>query len=123
MTEAEAKVKAKVVAKPTSSGDVLAALTSEAAALFARRLTKLEQVSIQLRHLYREHATCLISEKQHKADIYLTSDARSHGEREGQASAMSVSLSTETLLLKGQISALEEEASFLRFAIEQDGGA
>lgn len=128
MAEAKAETKAKAPVAPVapvakSNGDVLAALTSESAALFARRLAALEQASIRLRHLYREHAQCLIAEKQHKADIYLHSDARSHGEREGQASAMSVSLSAETLLLKGEISALEEETSLLRFFIEQDGGA
>lgn len=112
-----------VKAKSVTNTVALAALTSESALLFARRLTKLEQSSIRLRHLHREFVQTLIAEKQHKADIYLHSDARSHGEREGQASAMSVSLSAETLLLKGEISALEEEISFLRFAIEQDGGA
>ncbi len=114
----------KPVAKQAANGtDVLAALESEAHALFIRRITRLEQVSIQLRHLYREHHACLVAEKQAKADIYLNSEARSHGEREGQASAMAVALSTETLLLMGQVKALEEEASFLRFVIEQDGGA
>lgn len=116
----------KVVAKAKDNGmadGLLPALATESAALFARRITRLEQVSIQLRHLYREHAQCLIAEKQNKADTYLHSDARSHGEREGQASAHSISLTTETLLLKGEITALEEERDFLKFCIEQDGGA
>lgn len=90
--------------------------------LFARRLTRLEQVSIQLRHLYREWTQCLIAEKQHKANIYQSSEARSHGEREGQASALSISFSTETLLLKGEITALEEERDFIKFCIANDGG-
>ena len=95
---------------------------AEQVSLFTRRLTRLEQVSIQLRHLRREFAQCLIAEKQHKANIYLSSEARSHGEREGQASAQSVSFSTETLLLKGEIDALEDEERFLRFCIEFDVG-
>lgn len=90
--------------------------------LFARRLIRLEQVSIQLRHLYREWTQCLIAEKQHKANIYQSSEARSHGEREGQASAMSISFSTETLLIKGEITVLEEERDFIKFCIANDGG-
>ena len=109
---------ATLEAVPDLDGDVMSA----AQALFVRRLTRLEQVSVLLRNLYREHAQCLIAEKQHKANIYLSSEARSHGEREGIASAQSVSLSTETLLLKGEISSLEEERDFLRFCIEHDGG-
>ena len=110
-------IKAKVAANGVPEFD------AEANALFARRMQRLEQVSVQLRHMYREHAQCLVAEKQHKADVYLHSDARSHGEREGQASAMSIALSTETLLLMGQIKVLEEESEFLKFCIVHDGGA
>lgn len=94
----------------------------EHTSLFARRITRLEQVSVQLRYLHREATQCLIAEKQHKANIYLNAQAKSHGEREGIASAQSVSLSTETLLLKGEIASLEEERDFLRFCIEHDEG-
>lgn len=121
--KAKVAVAKEKVAKANGSADPLAALQAEAQSLFARRITRLEQVSIQLRHLRREFAQCLIAEKQNKANVYLSSDARSHGEREGQASAQSVSYSTETLLLRGEIEALEEERDFLRFCIEWDAGA
>jgi len=90
--------------------------------LFARRLMRLQEVSVNLRHLHREYTQCLIAEKQHKATVYLESQARSHGEKEGQASAYSVSLTTETLLLKGEIAAAEEERDFLMFCITHDEG-
>lgn len=109
--------KAKVNGEP-----VLQAIASEAADLFARRLKRLEEVSVRLRHTYREHTQCILAEKQNKADAYLHSEARSHGEREGYASAMSIALTTETLLLAGEIKALEEERDFLKFVIEQDVG-
>jgi hypothetical protein len=110
-------------AKKVNGEPVLAALASESALLFARRLTRLEEVSIRLRHTYREHTQCLLAEKQHKAQMYLNSDAKSHGERDGIAAAHSISLTTETLLLAGEIKALEEERDFLKFCIEQDAGA
>lgn len=92
--------------------------TTPTPSLFHRRISRLEQVSIQLRHLHRDYTQCLIAEKQHKANVYLGSEARSHGEREGQASAQSISLTTETLQLKGEITALEEERDFLKYCIE-----
>lgn len=114
-------VAAKVEPKAKDNG--LAPIASEAELLFARRLTRLEEVSSRLRHTYREHTQCLIAEKQHKAELYLHADAKSHGERDGIAAAHSISLTTETLLLAGEIKALEEEKLFLMFVIEQDGGA
>ncbi|MFP5224852.1 MAG: hypothetical protein ACLGH3_04755 [Actinomycetota bacterium] len=90
--------------------------------LFARRLSRLEQISILLRHAYRDHARCLEAEKRQKATLYLTSEARSHGEREGYASANAVDLSAETLIVKAEISALEEERDFIKFCIEYDAG-
>lgn len=109
-------------AKPASNGnrDEFEAARQE---LFVRRITRLEQVSVQLRHLYRDHTQCLIAERQQKADVYLNSQAPSHGERQGIASAQTSALSTEALLLKGEIDALVEERDFLRFCIEYDGGA
>lgn len=90
--------------------------------LFARRLSRLEQISILLRHAYRDHARCLEAEKRQKASLYLGSEARSHGEREGYASAHAVDLSAETLTVKAEISALEEERDFIKFCIEYDAG-
>lgn len=105
------------VAKAKANGVV-----DDAAQLFARRIARLDAVSIQLRHLHREWTQCLLAEKQAKAHTYLNSEARSHGEREGQASAFNVALSTESLLLRGEITALEEERDHLRFLIEHDAG-
>lgn len=122
MAEAKTVVK-KAAAASTNGADLLTALASEAQQLFHRRMSRLEQVSILLRQLYREHAQTLIAEKQQKANIYLSSEAKSHGEREGLASAQAINYSTEVLLLKGQITALEEERDFIKFCVEQDAGA
>ncbi len=108
-----------VVAKSNGTDEFAIA----AAELFARRITRLEEVSRLLRHLYREHSMCLIAEKQQKAAIYTQSEARSHGEREGLASAQAVNYSTETLTLMGDIKALEEERDMLKFLVMYDGGA
>ena len=89
--------------------------------LFARRVVRLEQVSIQLRALRRDWTQCLIAERQEKANIYLNAAANSHGERQGIASAQTASISTEALLLKGEIDALEEERDMLKFLIEYVG--
>lgn len=115
---------AKVAAKAASNGTPdLDEFDQARQKLFLQRLTRLEQVSIQLRHLIRDHTQCLIAERQQKADIYLNSQAPSHGERQGIASAHTSALSTEAMLLKGEIDALTEERDFLRFCIEYDGGA
>ncbi len=91
--------------------------------LFVRRVTRLDEVSRQLRALYLDHSATLIAEKQQKAALYTQSEARSHGEREGIASAGAINYSTETLTLMGAIKALEEERDHLRFLITVDGGA
>ncbi len=90
--------------------------------LFARRLARLEQVNVQIRHLLLDQTQCTLAEMQSKADQYLNGGGNSHGERDALARHNSVSLSTETTLLKGQIEALREEQSFLRFVIEWDAG-
>ncbi len=112
---------AGAVAKVTKTGDL--SFEAERADLFARRLTRLEEVSRNLRIFYREYAQIVTAERQQKADIYLNAAAPSHGERQGIATAQTASLTSEALLLKGEIDALEEERSHLRFLIEQDGGA
>lgn len=122
-TKPVAKAASNGASSGASTSDVLAALADESSQLFARRITRLEQVSILLRHLYKEHAQTLIAEKQQKANIYLSSEAKSHGEREGLASAQAINYSTEVLLLKGEITALEEERDFIKFCVEQDAGA
>lgn len=116
------QVAERVEKKVAKKNGAIPEVATEQISLFTRRLTRLEQVSIQLRHLRRDYAQCLIAEKQNKANVYLSSVAKSHGEREGMASAHSVSLSTESLLLKGEIDALEEERNFLTFCIEFDVG-
>ena len=93
-----------------------------APSLFARRISRLEQVSIELRHLHRDHARCIEAEKRQKAALYLESDARSHGEREALASAQAVDYAVESIRLKADIAALEEERDFLKFCIEYDVG-
>jgi len=114
----------KVVEKPVrvKKADAAAPESAPESSLFARRLSRLEQISILLRHAYRDHARCLEAEKRQKASLYLGSEARSHGEREGYASANAVDLSVETLTVKAEISALEEERDFIKFCIEYDAG-
>ncbi len=120
MAEASIAAKAKAKIPANSSYDEFQAAADD---LFARRMLRLEEVSRLLRHLYREQAQTHIAEKQQKAAIYMASEARSHGEREGLASAQAINYSTETLTLMGDIRSLEEERDFLKFCITHDGGA
>lgn len=85
---------------------------------FARRMARLEDVTNQLIGLRRELTTCLVTERQQKAEIYAQNMAVSHGERQGIASAQTASIGAEIIQLKGQIEVLEEEANFLRFATQ-----
>lgn len=109
----------KAAASPVAKGVVKAAAESEPT-LFARRLSRLENVSIQIRNLRRDLTHTLISERVQKANVYLNSTATSHGEKQGQATAHTASISAESLSLKGEVEALEEERDFLRFCIEYD---
>lgn len=81
---------------------------------------RLRTVCQLLEGLHRDYAENLVAEKRQKAAQYLAQDARSHGEREAYASAHTVEFTAETLSIKGQISALEEERDFIRFAIQYD---
>jgi hypothetical protein len=94
-----------------------------AADLFVRRVTRLEQVSIQIRHILHDHTQALIAEKLAKSELYLN-NARdtSHGAKEGYASAMAVNNVVESVKLKGELDSLVEERDFLRFVIEFDAG-
>jgi len=104
---------------PVAKGAVKQA-TEPTVTMFARRLSRLEQVSIQIRGLRRDLTQTLITERVQKANVYLNSAATSHGEKQGQATAHTASISSESLSLKGEIDALEEERDFLRFCIEYD---
>lgn len=84
---------------------------------FAVWITRREAVSIQLRALYRDIAATKAAERQAKADAYNNSSSTSHGERQGIATHASVGLSTEVLVMQGQIDALEEERDFLNLCI------
>lgn len=92
------------------------------ASLFARRLARLEQVSIEIRRAQRDVTNSLVAEKRQKASIYQSSQAKSHGEREGWSAAGTVDLVAETLEAKGRLAELEEERDFLKFCIEYDVG-
>jgi hypothetical protein len=89
---------------------------------FAIRWSRLRTVCQLLEGLHRDYANNLIAEKRNKAEQYLNSDPgiRSHGEREAYASAHTIDFTAETLSIKGQITALEEERDFIRFALEHD---
>lgn len=92
-------------------------------ALFHRRMVRLEQISIELRHLYHDYAESLIAERRAKAELYLTNSTdASHGAKEGYASHKAVENIVESIKLKGLVSRLEEERDFIRFAIEHDQG-
>lgn len=93
------------------------------AALFTRRMVRLEQISIELRHLYHDYSESLIAERRAKAELYLANTIdSSHGAKEGYASHKAVENVVESIKLKGVISRLEEERDFIRFAIEHDQG-
>lgn len=100
--------------KPDSTPDVVS--------LFARRMARLEQVSIELRNLRRDYTECVKSEMQSKSDQYLHGGGSSHAERDALSRHNTVSLSVEKADLKGQLDVLEEERNFLQFAIEWDAG-
>lgn len=90
--------------------------------LFAKRITRLEEVTRLLIGLRREYATVLVSERQMKSQIYLDHMDVSHGERQGIASARTVDIAVQVLQLRGQIEVLEEERNFLRFCVEWVSG-
>lgn len=91
--------------------------------MYARRMTRLEQVSILIRHLLHDHTQALIAEKMARSELYLSNSTdTSHGAKEGYASAKAVGNVIESVKLKGELDALVEERDFLRFVIEFDAG-
>lgn len=89
---------------------------------FAKRIRRLEDVTNQLIGLRRELTTCLVTERQQKAEIYAQNMGVSHGERQGIASAQTAPIGAEIIQLKGQIEVLEEERDFLKHANEWVSG-
>lgn len=88
---------------------------------FAVRWSRLRTVCQLLEGLHRDYANNLVAEKRQKAEQYLANpNVRSHGEREAYASANTIDFTVETLSIKGQITSLEEERDFIKFAITHD---
>lgn len=96
----------------------VAALDSAQTDLFARRMTRLEEVTRLLIGVRREHTQACMTQVQQKARIYEDNMQVSHGERQGIASAQTADIALQVLQLKGQIDVLEDERRFLEFCVQ-----
>lgn len=94
---------------------------SASEATFAHWTQRLVSVSQRLQGLHREYAACQTAVIEAKAAAYEASSAKTHGERQGIASASVAMLETEKLRVKGELDALTEERDLLTFLIEWVG--
>lgn len=86
------------------------------------RLDRLDEVSEQLRSLYRSYATAAQIERKQRVETVqaLVAQGYSVAAAEREADAQCVIQSVEIVGFTGQIKALEEERDHLRFLVKWD---
>lgn len=81
-------------------------------------LQQLESTTKELAACHRELAQVLMAEKEGRVRTYLESNETSVSGRDRQADYNVLSLSTDSLKLKGEIAALEAEVRYLIIVVE-----